>query len=65
MSAIGSIEVGEALNSQAVHIIAANEKIFSFIQDTSEKIANTNSNLEAVRLELQNIKSKKRSIKWG
>ena len=56
MSTINTIEVGEALNSQAAHIEAANKKIFTFFQDTSEKIANTNSNLEAVRLEIQNIK---------
>ena len=65
MSAIGSIEVGEALNSQAVHIEAANKKIFSFLQDTSEKIANTNSDLEAVRLEIQNIKRQEEKHKVG
>ena len=43
MSGFGSLKVGEALNSQATHIIAANEKICTFIQVTSEKIAKTDS----------------------
>ena len=65
MSGFGSLEVGEALNSQAAHIIAANEKICTFIQVTSEKIAKKDSELKAVRLELQNIKRKEEEHKVG
>ena len=62
---MSTIEVGEALNSQAVHIENANRRILAFFQDTSEKITNTNSNLEAIRLEVQTIKKQEEKHKVG
>ena len=62
---MSTIEVGVALNNQAVHLENANKSILSFCQDASDKITKNNSSLEAIRLEVQTIKQQEENHKVG